>query len=75
MDIAQFHKEQEKFKIQREKMYKEKIANLEFKQYTELVGILNKSNSELSQNIIYQKNKLYYIKLFIHFPQKITILI
>ena len=57
MDIAQFHKEQEKFKIQREKMYKEKIANLEFKQYTELVGILNKSNSELSQNIIYQKNK------------------
>ena len=52
MDIAQFHKEQEKFKIQREKMYKEKIANLEFKQYTELVGILNKSNSELSQNII-----------------------
>lgn len=57
MDIVQFHKEQEKFKIQREKMYKVKIANLEFKQYTELVGILNKTNIDLSQNIIYQQNK------------------
>lgn len=57
MDIVQFHKEQEKFKAQREKMHKVKIANLEFKQYTELVGILNKSNIDLSQNIIYQQNK------------------
>ena len=57
MDIVQFHKEQEKFKIQREKMYKVKISNLEFRQYTELVGILNKTNIDLSQNIIYQQNK------------------